>query len=102
MLKLCTILKNAIRGQWSYSKIKKGNWCQETLWLFARDQYDTYVLPGGKVVKTNQTPFYSSDMMDWKEWQAYEPKRIMTDKHMFIRAICHNGVEGATASSSLL
>ena len=83
-------------------KSKKGKLEPKDFMAFARDHYDTYTLPDGKNIEMHQTPFYSSDVMDWKEWLAYAPENVMTEKHMFIRSICHHGVGGSTAASALM
>lgn len=83
-------------------KAKEGALTPKDFMTFARDHYDTYTLPGGEKIEMKQTPFYSSDIMEWKEWLAYEPENRMTDKHMFIRSICHHGVGGSTAASAIL
>jgi dipeptidase len=83
-------------------KGKEGKLEPEDFMAFARDHFDTYTLPGGKVIDMHQTPFYSSGQMEWKEWLTSEPESATTDKNMFIRAVCHHGVEDATAASAVM
>ncbi|MBI9083538.1 MAG: C69 family dipeptidase [Desulfobacterales bacterium] len=81
---------------------KEGKLEPKDFMAFARDHYDTYTLPGGNIIELNQTPFYSSDFVGWNEWLAYEPETEMVDRHMFIRSVCHHGVEGSTAASGIM
>ncbi len=85
-------------------KAKEGELTPEMFMTFARDHYDTYELPGGKVIEMNQTPFYSSEFAEWREheWQPYEPEQDQIQKHMYIRSICHHGVSGSTAASAIM
>lgn len=83
-------------------KAQQGQLAPKDFMTFARDHYDTYTLPGGKTIEMNQTPFYSSGVMEWKEWLSHEPENVMMDKHMFIRSVCHHGVGGATAASGIM
>ncbi|MGE4554389.1 MAG: C69 family dipeptidase, partial [Desulfovibrionaceae bacterium] len=83
-------------------KGKEGKLVTQDFMAFARDLYDSYTLPDGTVIDMKQTPFYSSELMDWKEWQAHKPEGVMTDKHIYIRAICDMGVEDGTATSAVM
>lgn len=85
-------------------KAKEGELTPDMFMTFARDHYDTYELPSGKVIEMNQTPFYSSEFAAWgdHEWQPYEPEQDQIQKHIYIRSICHHGVSGSTAASAIM
>jgi len=80
-----------------------GNISAETLIPCARDHYDTYTLPSGKVLELNQVPYYSTDYVyDRKEWMTETPTKDTVDVSIFPRAICHHAFEGSTAATGIL
>ncbi len=71
----------------------------------ARDHYDTYTLPSGKVVEMNQVPFYSSDLVDWygREWYDVYPEGDTIETSIYIRGACsHDLGWGATSTTGIL
>ena len=85
-------------------KAKEGELTPDMFMAFARDHYDNYELPGGKIIEMNQTPFYSSEYAGWDdyEWQTYAPEQELVQQHMYIRSICDHGFSGSTASSAIM
>lgn len=80
----------------------------DTMTAGARDHYDTYTLPSGKVVKTNQVPFYSMDDPQFADWTNNEfvvntPKADKVSVNLYIRGLCsHDLGWGRTMSSAVL
>lgn len=80
----------------------------DTMMTGSRDHYDTYTLPSGKVVKTNQIPFYSMDDPQYADWTNNEfvintPKEDKVPVNLYIRGLCsHDLGWGRTMSSAVL
>ncbi|WP_027623912.1 C69 family dipeptidase [Clostridium lundense] len=80
----------------------------DTMMTGSRDHYDTYTLPSGKVVETNQIPFYSMDDPKYADWTNNEfvintPKEDKVSVNLYIRGLCsHDLGWGRTMSSAVL
>lgn len=80
----------------------------DTMTTAARDHYDTYTLPSGKVVETNQVPFYSMDDPQFANWTNNEfvvdtPKDDKVSTNLYIRGLCsHDLGWGRSMASTLL
>lgn len=85
-----------------------GNITLETMMKGSRDHYDTYTLPSGKVVNTNQIPFYSLGDKNFANWENNEfvvdfPKDDKVSTNLYIRGLCsHDLGWGRTMSSAVL
>lgn len=101
-----TLYNTEIRYQRAMELLKahEGSLTPEMFMAFARDHYDTYTLPSGKVIDMQQTPFYSSEFAEWGdyEWQVYEPEQDQVQRHIYIRSICHHGIPDSTAAVAIM
>jgi len=80
-----------------------GNISAQTLMSCARDHYDTYPLPSGKVLDLKQVPYYSTDYVaERQEWMPDFPTKDTVEVSIFPRAICHHAFEGSTAATAIL
>lgn len=81
----------------------EGKISPQTILPLARDHYDTYTLPSGKVLELKQVPFYSTKYVDdLQEWRLDFPEKDTVEIPVFPRPICHHAFEGITASTAVL
>ncbi|PAB59596.1 C69 family dipeptidase [Anaeromicrobium sediminis] len=86
-------------------KENEGNITYSMMMNGARDHYDTYTLPSGKVIELNQVPFYSTEYADWenKEFLNEAPNSDETPAHMYVRGVCGHDIGwGRTIASAVL
>ena len=77
----------------------------DTMTTGSRDHYDTYTLPSGKIVNTNQVPFYSTEYAQWEDHEFVKlfPTEDIVKSNLYIRGVCsHDLGWGRTVSSGLL
>lgn len=89
----------------SIMKNNFGKITMDTMMTASRDHYDTYTLPSGKVVNTNQVPFYSTEYAQWEDHEFVKqfPKEDVVKSNLYIRGVCsHDLGWGRTVSSGLL
>ncbi|MDZ7761120.1 MAG: C69 family dipeptidase [Desulfovermiculus sp.] len=83
-------------------KSKQGELEPEHFVTMMRDHYDQVTLPSGKVLEMDQVPFYSTEYAEMKEWVGKWPEEDRVEHPLFIRSICHHGMQGTTASAAIL
>lgn len=89
----------------SIMKNNFGKITMDTMMTAARDHYDTYTLPSGKVINTNQVPFYSTEYAQWEDHEFVKlfPKEDVVKSNLYIRGACsHDLGWGRTVASGLL
>ncbi|MEW9093765.1 MAG: C69 family dipeptidase [Clostridiaceae bacterium] len=89
----------------SIMKNNFGKITMDTMMTASRDHYDTYTLPSGKVVNTNQIPFYSTEYAQWEDHEFVKlfPKEDIVKSNLYIRGVCSHDLDwGRTVSSGLL
>ncbi|MBF8982859.1 C69 family dipeptidase [Lutibacter sp. B2] len=96
-----------VRYQRAMELLKKeeGKITIEAMMRFARDHFDTYKLPSGKMIDMDQVPFYSTEYADWegREFLKKEPSTDNTSTHMYVRGPCsHDLGWGRTVASGIL
>ena len=83
-------------------KSKQGTLEPEHFVPMMRDHYDQVTLPSGQVLNMDQVPFYSTEYADMQEWVGKWPQADLVEHPLYIRSICHHGMQGTTASAAIM